>query len=376
MAPDEETPFPTNMESAINEGMATGILSDVYMCAATPGVWVAHYWRRSCTRDEGDGIIRGIIPQQLAACEAGGLDVFMGPGQEYQKKGKGGYDFIKDFENDCGYQRVRSASELASAQAPDGRLLYLEQGYTLTYDIDRQNDPEGDDPTLAEMTAKAIEVLKHDPDGFFLVVEGGGIDWMAHNRDPAGTARGVLGFDEAVAEAYAFAGPEGEGEGETLLVVTADHETAGLVVGSSPEEVEFLRGVKCSTDFMWGQIMNENKGWTNQEIADVCFPGLGVSANDVAAAVDPEQGGCDNSEIGLSRLVSEKAGVEWYEDFDQLILWDECDEGSHTGTNVPVYAYGPGSGALNGEEPIQNTLIGEALFQAVGSGAPDCEYPK
>ena len=63
-------------------------------------------------------------------------------------------------------------------------------GYTITYNIDRQNDPGSKEPTLAEMTAKAIEVLSRDPDGFFLMVEGGALDWMAHNKDIAGTARG------------------------------------------------------------------------------------------------------------------------------------------------------------------------------------------
>ena len=75
----------------------------------------------------------------------------------------------------------------------------------MMYDIDRQNDPGINVPTLAEMTAKAIEVLSRDPDGFFLVVEGGAIDWMAHNKDIAGTGRDVVALDDAVAVAYDFA---------------------------------------------------------------------------------------------------------------------------------------------------------------------------
>ena len=194
MEPDEVTPIPTSMELAIEEGMATGLISDVYMCDATPGVWVAHAARRSCD---------DIIPQQVEAC----VDVFLGAGRTiaYAKQGKGNEDFIEEMVENCNYQRVKSARELARAQAPDDRLIGIWGGYTLPYNIDRQNDPGSKEPTLAEMTAKAIEVLSRDPDGFFLMVEGGALDWMAHNKDIAGVARDTLAFDDAVAVARNFA---------------------------------------------------------------------------------------------------------------------------------------------------------------------------
>ena len=176
MAEDDETVLPTNMELAIEEGMATGILSSVYLCDATPGVWVAHAPSRSCST---------IIPQQIDACP----DVFLGPGgTEYRRggKGKNAFDLVAEFVETCDYEEVTNAAELAAAQAPNDRLIGMWSGYSM-YEIDRQNDPGSNVPTLAEMTAKAIEVLSRDPDGFFLVVEGGGIDWMAHNKDIAGT---------------------------------------------------------------------------------------------------------------------------------------------------------------------------------------------
>ena len=238
MAEDDVTVLPTNMEAAIEEGMATGILSSVYMCDATPGVWVAHAPSRSCST---------IIPQQIDACP----DVFLGPGgTEYRRGGKGkkAFDLVAEFVENCDYEEVTNAAELAAAQAPNDRLIGMWGGYSM-YDIDRQNDPGSNVPTLAEMTAKAIEVLSRDPDGFFLVVEGGGIDWMAHNRDIAGTARDVVAFDDAVAVAYDFA----SADGDTLVVVTADHETGGLQVGDDPN-AEFIAGVTASTEFMWGLI--------------------------------------------------------------------------------------------------------------------------
>jgi alkaline phosphatase len=341
MAEDDVTELPTSMEAAQEKGMATGILSSVYLCDATPGVWLAHAPRRTCSI---------IIPDQHAACP----DVFLGSGHTEFVVFTKPINWIDKMVENCNYELVETAEELAAAEARDGRLMGMWGGYTITYDIDRQHDLDVNDPTLAQMTEKAIEVLSRDRDGFFLMVEGGAIDWMAHNRDIAGTARDVVAFDDAVAKAYDFA----EADGETLLVVTADHETAGLVVGDNPN-MDFVRGVRCSTDFMWGHI-NEIGA---DQIVEQCLPGLGVTVDAVAAAIDPDAGGCDNSEIGLSRLLSEKAGVDWFEDFDQLIRWDDCDEGSHTDTEVPVFAFGPGSESLEGD--IDNTDIGKLLFDVV-----------
>ncbi len=108
---DDNESLPTNMEAAQVAGMATGILSSVYMCDATPGVWLAHATSRSCST---------IIPQQIDACP----DVFLGPrGTEYRRGGKGkqAFDFIADFVENCNYEEVTNAAELAAAQAPNDR---------------------------------------------------------------------------------------------------------------------------------------------------------------------------------------------------------------------------------------------------------------
>ncbi len=332
MAEDDVTVLPTNMQAAIEEGMATGILSSVYMCDATPGVWVAHAPSRSCST---------IIPQQIDACP----DVFLGPrGTEYRRGGKGkqAFDLIADFVENCNYEEVDNAAELAAAQAPNDRLIGMWSGYSM-YDIDRQNDPGSNVPTLAEMTTKAIEVLSRDPDGFFLVVEGGGIDWMAHNRDIAGTARDVVAFDDAVAVAYNFA----SADGDTLVVVTADHETGGLQVGGNPN-VAFIAGVTASTDFMYGLVL---RGEMSAE--EVLETYAGVDWDDLTAA--EKQGIEDYGEMGISDVLTARANVAWG--------WSGRDEGSHTATEVPVFTFGPSPGPLEGS--IDNTDIGNLLFDVV-----------
>ena len=339
---ENDVVLPTNMEAAQDKGMATGILSDVYLCDATPGVWLAHSPTRSCSI---------IIPQQVDAC----ADVFLGPGDKVAYGPTGGPygrpDYIRMLVDDCNYQYVKNPSKLAQAQAPNDRLLGIWGGYTLMYNIDRQNDPGINVPTLAEMTAKAIEVLSRDPDGFFLVVEGGAIDWMAHNKDIAGTARDVVAFDDAVSVAYDFA----RADGGTLLIVTADHETGGLEVGDSPNAA-FIAGVTASTDFMWGLVHRD--GLNVEDVLET-YAGVGVTSppltqqeKDAIAAY---------GEMAISDALSVRANVAWI--LPTGVPSVAPDEGDHTAVDVPVWAYGPGSEPLEGN--IQNTVIGNVLFDAV-----------
>lgn len=345
MAEDDSTVLPTNMEDAQDAGMAVGILSSVYLCDATPGVWLAHAPRRSCSV---------IIPQQVDRCP----DVFLGPGEKvaYQRGGRGqnSVDYITDLVENCGYEQVGNAAELAAAQAPDDRLLGIWGGYTLTYAIDRPNDQGSNVPTLAEMTDKAIEVLSRDPDGFFLMVEGGAIDWMAHNKDIAGTARDVVAFDEAVAVAYEFA----QSDGDTAVIVTADHETGGLQVGANPN-VPFIAGISASTDWMWGQVHREG-----MDAEDVLETYAGVT--DLTPA--EKQAIADYGEMAISDALSARANVMWILPSGMPSV--APDEGDHTVTEVPVWAYGPDTGSLEGN--IDNTDVGKLLFNLVGVGAPSC----
>ena len=84
-------------------------------------------------------------------------------------------------------------------------------------------------PTLEAMTETAIAILSQDPDGFFLMVEAGQIDWAGHANDAANAVSDTLGLDRAVAVAQSYAA----GRDDVLLVVTADHETGGMSVSTS-----------------------------------------------------------------------------------------------------------------------------------------------
>ena len=86
--------------------------------------------------------------------------------------------------------------------------------------------PRAISPSLEEMTRTAIAVLSKNPAGFFLMVEGGQIDWASHSNEAHNVIADVIEFDEAVAAAMGYA----ENDPETLIIVTADHETGGMSV--------------------------------------------------------------------------------------------------------------------------------------------------
>ena len=257
----------TVLERAETVGKATGIVTDVWIEDATPAVFASHVEDRAMT-DE--------IAVQLAYSD---VTVLMGAGRgAFLPKGKGshggqrtdGLNLIDEMEN-RGYIYVDSAKELENAvtviNLDDGdKLLGFFGGFSaMAYDLDRQNDKTINEPTLAEMTEKTIEVLSQDEEGFFLMVEGGILDWCSHDRDVAAVVTETATFDDAVQVALDFAAEDGE----TLVVVTADHECGGLQMTSDsvkdepptyvpidPEalDVDFIMGITATTAYMWGEI--------------------------------------------------------------------------------------------------------------------------
>jgi alkaline phosphatase len=93
--------------------------------------------------------------------------------------------------------------------------------------ISTVNTSDPTQPSIAEMTAKAIELLSQDRDGFFLMVEGSQVDWAGHNNDPIYMTTDFLAFDEAVKVACDFA----DEKGKTLVMAFPDHNTGGMKIG-------------------------------------------------------------------------------------------------------------------------------------------------
>lgn len=208
VGPDSQ-PVTTVLERAAARGMATGLIATSSVTHATPAAFGAHV--RS--RDRQFEIARQLVGQ--------GIDVLLGGGRRWFDRA-----VRPDSADLLGALRQRS-TVVESAAALQG--LGLDSVATLVglFAADGMPPAAERTPTLAEMTAAALAVLDRDPDGFFLMVEGSQPDWRAHdNRPLAAVAAEVLDLDRAVAVAIEYCARHPE----TLIVVTADHETGGLSV--------------------------------------------------------------------------------------------------------------------------------------------------
>jgi alkaline phosphatase len=200
----------TILEAAAGKGKATGLVTTVTITHATPAVFASHVESRKGEAD---------IAPQLLANEVnvllGGGRMFFIPKSQPQSKREDERDLIAEAKS-AGYAFAETREALLSAKGD--KLLGLFAASSMT--------TEPPEPSVAEMAGKAIEVLSKDKDGFFLMVEGGQIDYRCHDNDVVGTVKQMLDFDAAVGKALDFAGAYGD----TLVIVTADHETGGLVI--------------------------------------------------------------------------------------------------------------------------------------------------
>jgi alkaline phosphatase len=199
MSPEGENLI-TVVEVAETLGMSTGVVTNTRVTHATPACFMAHISNRDMEYE---------IAGQILETE---VDVILGGGSLY---------FTSLNPIGAGYTIVETSEELMNLES--GKILGLFTTSYMSYESERDPDIE---PSLAEMTEKSIELLSSDPDGFFLMIEGGRIDHASHDNDFEGTMSEVYAFDLAVKEALMFAARRND----TLVIVTADHETGGLSI--------------------------------------------------------------------------------------------------------------------------------------------------
>lgn len=207
------TPHATVLELAESLGKSTGLAVTVHVQHATPADFVAH------TTNRND--YEGIAAQMLTT----GVDVVLGGGSQYMQNRADGRDLIAELKAE-GYDYLTTAAELKDCKSP---MVYgLFTPVAMAYDLDRALvAPE--QPTLAEMTDKAISLLSQNEKGFFLMVEGSKVDWGAHNNDPSAVVSEFRAFDEAVNAAVTFA----KGRSDTMVLILEDHGTGGISIGSN-----------------------------------------------------------------------------------------------------------------------------------------------
>ncbi len=208
--------LPTILERARARDMAVGLVTTTDMAHATPAAFATHVLLRSQMT-----VVAGqLIERRLDVLLGGGEDDFLPPSETGCFPAPGnrmdGRNLIEEARL-TGSTYVCTAADLAAVPPTTTRLLGL-------FDDAGMTRPHS--PTLATMTQAAITLLDQDPEGFFLMVEGGQIDWAAHNHDAGNVIGDVLAFDEAIAIAQAYAAQNPN----TLIIVAADHETGGLQV--------------------------------------------------------------------------------------------------------------------------------------------------
>jgi alkaline phosphatase len=210
----------TILEAAKSKGMATGLIATSAVTHATPACFGAH----NQSRNNQPEIAEDLLSNKVNVIFGGGREYFLPKTSGGSKRGDE-KDLILQAEN-FGYSYIQSAEQLASAHGP--YVLGLFQNGALT--------TEAPEPTLAELTQKAIEILSKKEKGFFqknkgffLMVEGSQIDWACHGNDADNVVRQMLLFDLATKAAVDFAASDGQ----TLVIVTADHDTGGLVINAA-----------------------------------------------------------------------------------------------------------------------------------------------
>lgn len=231
-------PRETLVELAHRVGLPAGVVTTSYVSHATPASFTAHRGSRHDALGIADDQARVVKPEVLLG---GGLRHFAAGGPDSDRTDDGLLDELRA----DGYEIAYTAADLAAAAPRADHVVGLFAPEHLDFTLDRA--PDTAQPTLTEMTMRAIEILDRDPDGFFLVVEGARIDMASHGNDVERAVHETLAFDEAVAAVTAWAADRPE----VTVIVTADHECGGLrITGpSAPGELPPVA-------WRWGQHTN------------------------------------------------------------------------------------------------------------------------
>ena len=230
--------------------MKIGILSTVNLNHATPAAFYAHQASRSSYYDIGLEMIDS------------GFDYFAGGGLLQPTGKEKDKEDLYALAEEAGYKVVQTQAEAEALKAEDGKVIaideHLADSSAMSYELDRAEE----EWALADYVEKGIEVLDND-NGFFMMVEGGKIDWACHANDAASTITDTIALDNAVEKAVEFYNEHPE---ETLIIVTGDHETGGLTIGFAGTDYDtFLKNfenqkisyAKYDSDYVSGY--KENK---------------------------------------------------------------------------------------------------------------------
>ena len=354
---DLTTPVTCIADWAREAGAAVGITTSVSVDHATPAAFYAHIGQRSEYYKIGEQLTKtnvdffGASDFNKPENPDGGPDL-------YEQAKQGGFTIVRGYKE---YQKKAKKAEKMILFQPE-EASKIERG-SIPYAIDRTKN----DLTLQDITRAAINFLmkKQDKkDGFFLMVEGGKIDWGCHANDPVFITE-LIDMDNAVKVAYEFYQQHPD---ETLIVISADHETGGLALGKGPYELNLkavasqrMSAVKLERElnakkeklgdaFTWDEakkFLTENFGfWDAVKVNDEQTARLERSFKELQ-----EGKGGGRLAGTVKHVISECALIGW-------------QSGGHSNGYVPAFAIGVGAEQFHGR--FDNTEISKKMAKAAG----------
>ena len=320
--------LPTILQTAKRHGKSTGLISTSEITHASPAAFAAHV----IDRDQYAAIADQFFDNQWSGQPM--VDVLLGGGLAYFRRED--RDLVAEFVA-AGYTTAFDSGQLATADGPKLLGLFADEWLASAWDRDQAT------PSLTDMTRAALDILKEDPDGFFLLVEGSQIDWAAHDNDVVGVISEMEDFNAAVAAALEFAARSGD----TLLVITADHETSGMSLGRDDIyrwDPRPIRGMQATPAALTADFVAADESLSDFLASRLPF-----------ALTEQERGVLDDTPRDQEPVF---AAICAMFDLRTLTAWGSP---GHTTVDVPLYATGPGSDQLRGT--LQNEELGKRLHE-------------
>ncbi|WP_447072910.1 alkaline phosphatase [Shewanella indica] len=319
----QKQPIPTIMEKAKQRGMSTGVAVTSQINHATPAAFLSHSESRKHYVE---------LANKYLETDA---DVMLGGGQKYFDQ-----ELLAKFDAK-GYQILQEFSALESITQPKVMGLFAE--VQLPWVLD-----DKDGHRLSTMTGKALELLSQNNNGFVLLVEGSLIDWAGHNNDIAAAMAEMDEFARTmeVVEQFVRQNPN------TLMVATADHNTGGLSIGSKGKYAwnpEVLKGLSASIDTLAAAAL------TAEDWQAPLAQGLGFELETalLEQLAKARMQGKETLASAIKQEVDRRSNTGW-------------TTGGHTGTDVQVFAAGPGAELFIGNQ--DNTDIASKLSSLLPKG--------
>jgi alkaline phosphatase len=379
MDPDTTISYNSVAEKAKEKGMKIGIVTSVTINHATPAVFYSHTPTRKNYHD---------IAMQLANSS---FDYFAGG--YWNNSGEDGVGMAEETAVNNGFVITHNLADLKD-QTPGTRVIAFDTaqdagGHTgaLYYDMDRA---AVNGMSLADFTEEGIRLLDNDDAGFFMMVEGGKIDWACHANDARAAIEDTIAFDNAIKKAVEFYNAHPD---ETLIVVTADHECGGQTIGFAGTGYdtffEVLTRQPISYEHFDATVLAQYKADNATPPADIddamwqiIFDNFGLDGKGLSGSMDDDldayqleilEAAFDKTMSGTSVNLPEEDSLlyGYYEPLTVTlthILNQEAGIGwtsySHTGVPVPVLAKGKYAQLFDGF--YDNTDVALKIAQAMG----------